>query len=1291
VTLTAEEPGWESTSHSFDAVVGFVDLAGFTACADALSRSGPAGTEELVSLINALFGPAIDCIHAAGGEVGWFAGDAMGVLFDTSVTPPMQALRSLIDASACIAGVQPLIVDGELITMTAKIGIAAGLVDWQWVGSEFGADERVGWFGGNAIDASAAAEHFATAGDVIADASFVRLAPIVGEQLPDGFVRIDKHSITVESAIGSSGVSPVLSLRRDEAFHPSRVARLARTAGLPAITEHRTITAMFIGVPDPRHDAASVAHIRHVVEIQGGHINAATEGDKGANFMAVFGAPMAQPERADRAVICATQIRDAFPTVRIGIASGRVFAGPIGNAARWDYATIGDRVNVAARLMQAAAPGEIFIDASTFASMRRQLDVGTTTLLALKGKTAPEEAIPVRGLGVRRDSVLLGATASPFVGRARERAELTQRFGGSDSFVCIRGEAGSGKSRLLDQFILSYESAGFAIAWLEQADIDRPFSLWQRLCRRLCPAHVSLEEFIADTFTDAERLGVLNQVLGVDFTETALTQPLAVRDRLEIAATLLEELLPKLADGRSIAIEDLHWSDDRSLELLRKLVPRLRGTVRMLVTSRPEERTVIAVTGATTVTVDDLAADEVASLITDRWRSTFGRNPDPSLVESIALRSAGSPLFVEQIIALALDTGVAADARIWPVHISFPLTVRDVVISRLERLPDAANIVTGWAAVIGRTFSSHDLFTAFDELDRETAETGLAGLVANGIVVTGELNHFHHALFAEASYDRLPFERRRKLHRSMLSYLEASVADPTTQASNFARHAEHGGRRPQQFRYFRVAADQARSAYANPVALNWYQLLLRAMLDDGTKAAAEIGAVHRLIGQVHAGAGDFNPASVAFSSAADLLTSGDCVDVLIEKGESLARGGDAKTAYALFEQLEAEVSELQDWVRLYRVLDTHANMATRLADVERATRIEQRYEDLATDDRSSAAFQVPLEGLVHLPRLRGDLATTEQRLRDGYDLAVRTGDLAKAARWASSLAGIAFESHRLTECSRHLKRSSELFQLVGDRSTMLQLVTGNAARLLESIGDPGTLRAGIVTIEEAVRLGDARSMAIGCRVIGTAKNSDHWLRRAALLSEACGDQESLVEAAFWIARLSAKHDLPRSSFLFHTLVSMRPKNVLAQVEMLRSDISLGLAPTEAIRRVGALKNQKRSAHDAALLDAVHAEIAADLNLAERAVETCRSAFEQFPSAELRTALERLDGFRGLSMPSVQTIEFTSLPTRALEDLAADVDTYLQISDANILRSRAESILDQLIIKNAQFAGVVSPS
>jgi class 3 adenylate cyclase len=191
VTLTAEEPGWESTSHSFDAVVGFVDLAGFTACADALSRSGPAGTEELVSLINALFGPAIDCIHAAGGEVGWFAGDAMGVLFDTSVTPPMQALRSLIDASACIAGVQPLIVDGELITMTAKVGIAAGLVDWQWVGSEFGADERVGWFGGNAIDASAAAEHFATAGDVIADASFVRLAPIVGEQLPDGFVRIE--------------------------------------------------------------------------------------------------------------------------------------------------------------------------------------------------------------------------------------------------------------------------------------------------------------------------------------------------------------------------------------------------------------------------------------------------------------------------------------------------------------------------------------------------------------------------------------------------------------------------------------------------------------------------------------------------------------------------------------------------------------------------------------------------------------------------------------------------------------------------------------------------------------------------------------------------------------------------------------------------------------------------------------------------------------------------------------------------------------------------------------------
>jgi class 3 adenylate cyclase len=1269
---------WALTSHQFEAVTGFVDLAGFTTAAEALGRSGPAGTEQLVSLINSLFSPAIDTIHSVGGEVGWFAGDAMGIVFDCAVTPPLAALHSLVAALRCIAEVQPLIVDGDLITMSAKVGVATGIVDWHWIGT----DERVGWFGGDAIDGAAAAEHLATVGEVIADPSFIRLVPgLTGSPLAEGFMRLDQEAVLTlaydEAASGATLRSPLLEIRRDPSFRPQRVARMSQTMGVESITDHRTVTAMFVAVPSPRHDSNGLARIRRIVEAQGGHINAATEGDKGASVLSVFGAPMAQPDRADRAVIAAAQVRDSFPTSRIGIASGRVFAGPIGTTERWDYATLGDRVNVAARLMQAAGEGEILIDQSTLSSMRRQLDLGSETLLALKGKSEPERATLVRGLGERAESVLLGATGSIFVGRARERDEIIDCLRGSDALVMIRGEAGSGKSRLLDRIIVSEHTDRFVVTWLEQADIDRPFGLWHRLVRRLCPTNGSIENVLLGVFPDAERLAILNAVLGVEFADSALTQNLGSRERLEIATSLLEELLPKLADGRSIAIEDLHWADDRSLELLRKLVPRLRRHVRLIATCRPEERTEMSITGASTITIEDLSADEVTVLIKERWKTSFGRSPDSALVESIALRSAGSPLFVEQIIALARDSGLAADARAWPEHLSFPLTVRDVVLSRLDRLPDSANTVAGWAAVIGRTFSSEALFAAFDELDHRTADDGLTGLIANGIVVTGELNHFHHALFAEASYDRLPFVRRRALHRSMLRYLESSVSDPATQASDFARHAQHGGTRRQQFQYFQAAADQAKAAYAGPVALRWYQLLLTSMVEDGTKTAAEIGAVHRLIGQVQAGTGDFKLAAESFAIAADGLSGGDRVDVLVERGEALARGGDAKSAYALFEQLDDEVTAIGDWPRLHRVLDVHANMATRLADVDRATNIERRCDELSGDQRTSALFENPLEGLTHLPRLRGDLATTEQRVRATCERALEVGDLARAALSTSSLAGLAFLSHRLGDAIAYLNHSADLFQTVGDYATMLQLVTCNAAQLIEAIGDSNAAVAGSATLMEAMRIGDVRIMAYGARLVGTAFQSESWLRRAVLLSEESRDRESVGEAIFWLAR-HQKHSAPElSRRLFTALSVIQPQNVLPQIDLIRLLRAMGQHSKEELSQLVQIQTGSRSSHDEALLFSLRAELVGDEEQVFQAAELCRAAFEQFPSAELHLAVKSLNGTE-FHAPQIDVFDFSQIPIRPLADVAMDVDRHLDITSDDELRIRSDQVIESVV-------------
>ena len=1260
-------------SREFDAITGFVDLAGFTAAAETFSHSGARGTERLVQLINSLFTPAISAIEAAGGEVGWFAGDAMGVLFDQAYTSFGEAVEALAHASQLIASLPPVVVDGRDVRLDAKVGIAAGPVRWE---SILG-DQVTTWFGGDAIDLSVAAEHHAVPGDLILHESVHGHLPnLAAEAIETGFVRLRAASVELTGSRHVAGAQQSLRERRDLSYQPPKVARLSGVEhGMSRIAEHRPVTVFFAAMPTSTHDPEQLLALRTSVEQQGGMLSGVTEGDKGAVLLAVFGAPISHPERADRALQAASQVREQIPDVRIGVTTGRVFAGPVGSTSRWDYTVIGDRVNVAARLMQASAPGEILVDRLTIRDSRRRVTVGDERALELKGKSAHEIAVPVLSLGSRESSVLLGSSRTSFVGREDDVASLRAALAGDQSLILLSGDAGSGKSRLVDHLVGLHRSSRFVISWLEQADVSRSFQLWRRLLERAVGPARTVIDVLSNERRNDPRLPVANAILGADLSETVLTTNLSSAERFEVVVSVVEDIFSELIDGRDVVIEDLHWADDQSLELLRRLAPRLYGSgVHLLAASRPDARVDSLVDVAVVHGLGDLGAAALADLATDRWISTFGRPPRPGLVDALAERGAGSPLFVEQLVELAHDVGVDSDIEAWPSELEFPTNLTDVVLSRLDRLPDVAGSVAKLASILGRTFSTDDLVGSF--ATSHTAEVLLAGLdllVDTGFVVFGTPNHFHHALFAEAAYERMAFGERGLFHRDVLLHLERIHPDPSRVATDLARHAEHTDDDDRKRKYYSLAGEEAMRAYVPSVSIRWFNQLLPLLPE------VERVVVNFKLGRMHMVSGDYVTAERELAQAISALNGDDLVAAQTERAEALIRSGTPAEGFAILETLAARLEVSEDWPNLRKVLDDIGYCATSLEDVDRLERLEQRWKVLC--ERSGAGvLREPLDGLIHLKRFRGDLRGARADVSRARDRAVAEGDLFRAARWTCDVAGLSFELHDVATSLSELGDASLLMVRVGNRSERLAFVTLNEVLMREELGDgPGALLLAHHGLDDALQIDQRMAIADFSRVIGSLTSNRTWLLRALVWAHQVGHLGALLDAVEALGRLSVASDRAPEALDFLDVVALhRPLGVATKLDMMRARLALSEDTADLMDDLAATDPDLTSLDNRqAQVLSFRAEQSSDPAFVSVAALACRVAFDEFPSAEINRCLERLTGERcALPFQFADVGEVRS--TSEFDVLGRRLDGLLGIfDDASELERRGAQIVAEL--------------
>jgi class 3 adenylate cyclase/tetratricopeptide (TPR) repeat protein len=526
----------------------------------------------------------------------------------------------------------------------------------------------------------------------------------------------------------------------------------------------------------------------------------------GDGFMALFGAPVSHEDHGRRAVLAAIDIRRALLderstfvalaggelSVRIGVNTGLVLVGKIGDNLRMDYTAVGDTTNLAARLQQAAQPGEVLLSGSTTRLVKGYVRVEASPPLSPKG--SPEPIVAWRLVGPALHSPSFEGrgvrTLTQFIGRERELAALHDALAraedGHAQIVGIRGDPGVGKSRLLLEFRRSVGhrrvtyleghclSYGRAVPYLPIQDILRRTYRITMTDDASITAGKLARVLKRMELPPAESAPTLLRLLGVTQLSDSLSHLSAdaVRARLR---DVLAEMVRRGARQRPLvlAIENLHWIDRTSEALLASMLDHVADArVVILLTHRHGSQVpILDRPDVGQISLAPLPPEHSRRLV--RIAAAPRVLPEP-LEDKILAKAEGNPLFLEELTrALAPDR-----AEIGPDTI--PDTIQSLFAARLDILPDSVKRALQIASVLGRDFPSQlltavwdgrdDIHECLDELKRRELVHEVPGGDEPSFA-------FRHALAQDAAYNSLPLHRRSFIHRAAGQALEVLHRD----------------------------------------------------------------------------------------------------------------------------------------------------------------------------------------------------------------------------------------------------------------------------------------------------------------------------------------------------------------------------------------------------------------------------------------------------------------------------------------------------------------------------------
>lgn len=1107
----------------------FADISGFTALSERLTARGRVGAEELVTILGNVFGSFGMKAVERGGQLIKFGGDANLFLFsdeDTGGDAARQAAAAAVEIRTAIHRAASERTDVGRLRLSISIGVHAGTFDYYLVG----APHRELVVLGPGLSGVVHAENVAEAGEILLTAEAAAALP-ASATVPaaDGLHRL----LWRTPPVAPSGALP----------HP--VDREGARLLFPAI-----LFGSFDGVqPDPVHRTATIGFMKftgtdallaahgpeRVADDLDRTLQIAQEAFEaediallcvdcdvdGGKLFVSSGVPLTSEDDEGRMLRAARAIVRAQPPLplQIGINRGHVFVGEVGIRRRASFSAMGDTTNTAARICGKAAPGEILVHPQVLEHARSLYESEPVGPYVFKGKAAPQmlyrlgAPIGPRELKLSDELPLVGREDE--LERIREAISLENAHGAS---VVIAGDLGVGKSRLLaevrrelpdlptlDLHAEPYGSSSFRVF---RDPIRAVLGVTRGTQAEMADALLAGIEERAPHLHDLAAL--LGDVAQVEVPPSETVRSIVPEHRADRAADAVADLLAAVhPDGLVVIIEDGHWADTSSAQLVELLADHARRRPWIvLVSQRAAEEGVHIPEPDVLIALEPLSDDAIRQLAVTMTEAAPLRPDELALVVE---RADGNPLFAREMIRAGQELGSME---------AVPSSLQGAVAAQVDVLDPTARRALSYASVLGRSFRD-SVYT--EVLAQEGVDlTRPAWEALERFMVREEGRwQFRHGVLRDVVYDGLGYRLRARLHLAAGSAVERLSTDLGADADALALHFARGGDHQKAFDYAAHAAARSESAHASAAAAAQLSLAL----DSARRLTLAPRALRSLWLRLAAAydlGGRLDQAIDALRQAGRLsMDARERAEVWLKRAEVRQRTGafsaalrDTGRAAGLIRASAAAADlEARYLVLVARIRMRQEKAPEALEWALRATRVATR----TGDDASLAQAEAVLTWahyFVDRPDRSWESGHVALRLFE------KLGDANGTAQMANDLGGIAYYTGDWAASARLYRDSRDAYLKIGH--------VGGAALAATNLGEvlvsQGRVAEALPLLEEAARV--TRASRLGWTAafadlhlgrahlgLGHLEQAEELLRRCVRENRAMGSADSVFEAA----------------------------------------------------------------------------------------------------------------------------------------------------------------------------------